>query len=78
MHLDELLFSIHGFIVPTVRVGENLRGSDRYPVNEPRRSEGMWFNHHPSYDSGEYTERIKRKYKNCKRVVKHFDARDGG
>ena len=38
MHLDELLSSIRGFIVPTVRVGGNLRGSDRYPVNEPRLS----------------------------------------
>ena len=32
---------------------------------------GMGSKHLPSYDSGEYTERNKRKYKNCKRVVMH-------
>ena len=38
----------------------------------------MGFKHHPSYDSGEYTERNKGKYENCKRVRHTFDAHVGG
>ena len=32
---------------------------------------GMGFKHHPSYDSGEYTERNKGKYENYKWVGMH-------
>ena len=63
MQLDEFSSFFEGSIVITNRVGgENLGGSDRYPVNQPRLSKGMGYKVSSEFNPEEYIERNKRKY----------------
>ena len=77
MDLDELLSFLRGYIVPTVRVGGNLRGSGRYSVSQPRSSKEMGFKHLPSLNSGEYISKTKQGTRRFKRVGLHSTSVSG-
>jgi len=79
VHLVELSSFFRGFFVPTVRVGGDLRGSDRYPVNQPRRSkeEGVQ-SIFRAYNSGEHIEGIQIRYTMFQAGILAFDVRVKG